>query len=95
MSKPTILYTADGKPQAVPADSKAQWLASGHLFDHPPRTESPSEDEEPYAYDGGPKPDDSGLTKAQMQAMLDEAGVEYDKRWGREKLSALITADSF
>ncbi len=35
---------------------------------------------------------DTDLTKEQVMEKLDAAGIEYDKRWGLERLKSLLPA---
>lgn len=51
---------------------------------------------DPLDHDGDGKKGGSlpeGLTKPEIMADLDLLGIDYDKRWGRDKLDALLRKD--
>lgn len=80
---PLNMKTAGDQPGFAVANDEAEHAALSELG-YLPKLEAA---EESVDADG-----DGVMTKAEVMAALDKAEIEYDKRWGLERLKSLLPA---
>lgn len=81
------VYHRDGSSQVAEAEDVPALLESDDWADTPAAFAEGGEKYRPSADADG----DGQIETHELQALLDGAGVEYDKRWGVKKLMALAT----
>lgn len=75
---PLSMKTAEDQPGFAVANDEAEHAALSELG-YLPKLEADANE-------------DGKVDKTEVMAALDKAGVEYDKRWGLERLKALLPA---